>query len=214
MTKKLQLPTIGILGAGKLGVVLGQLARKAGYPVYIGTSKSPDEIALTVGVLVPGAVAATSDEVGRKSDIVILALPLGKYKSLSRDSLSGKLVIDAMNYWWEVDGPREDFIPLDQTSSEAVQEHLDKSRVVKALNHMGYHNLYDETKPPGTKHRKAIAVAGDDKSDVAKAEALIDSLGFDPLYIGELSEGKKLEAGSRAFGANLSKPELKKLLFN
>lgn len=208
----MSLPTIGILGAGKLGIVLGQLAAKAGYSVYIGTSKSPDEIALTVEVLVPGAIAASSSDVTKHSDIVILALPLGKFKNLSRDELDGKLVIDAMNYWWEVDGPREDFIPLDQSSSQAVAEHLAGSRVVKALNHMGYHDLYDETKPAGTPGRKAIAIAGDNPADVSRVERIVDDFGFDPLYVGKLVRGSKLEAGTKVFGANMTKLELLKLL--
>lgn len=206
------LPTIGILGAGKLGVTLGRLARDAGYSVYIGTSKSPDTIALTVEVLVPGAIAASSADVAKNADIIILALPLGKYKNIPQKQLAGKIVIDAMNYWWEVDGPREDFIPATQSSSEAVQAYLKNSRVVKALNHMGYHHLHDEAKPQGSHNRKAIAIAGDATADVEQVETLVNNLGFDPLYIGKLTEGAKLEAGSRAFGANLTKPELMKLL--
>lgn len=204
------LPTIGILGAGKLGVVLGQLARKAGYAVYIAGSGDPQKIALTVEVLVPGATAATNQEVARHSDIIILALPLGKYRTLPKEALAGKLVIDAMNYWWEVDGPREDFIPPGQSSSQAVQEYLADSRVVKALNHMGYHHLHDETQPPGAPGRKAIAVAGDNTPDVRTVEQFIDNIGFDPLYIGPLAEGRRLEAGTPVFGANLSSSELKK----
>lgn len=207
-----KLPTVGILGAGKLGVVLGQLATRSGYRVYMGTAKNPDKIALTVETLVPGAKPVSSEELARRSDIVILALPLGKYKSLSPENLNGKLVIDAMNYWWEVDGPRSEFIPDTQSSSEAVQQHLKNSRVVKALNHMGYHNLYDEPKPEDAPGRKAIAIAGDDMGDVDQVSELVNNLGFDPLYIGDLSQGYKLEAGTNTFGANVTKPELKRLV--
>lgn len=207
-----RLPTIGILGAGKLGIVLGQLARKAGYSVYIAGSEKPKKISLTIKVLVPGAIAATSEEVSQRADIIILALPLGKFRTLPKEALKGKLVIDAMNYWWEVDGPREDFIPPRQSSSEAVQEYLADSRVVKALNHMGYHDLYDEAKSSGMSQRKAIAIAGNDKDDVHKVEQFINNLGFDTLYIGELAKGKKLEAGTKAFGANVTSSELKKLV--
>lgn len=206
------LPAIGILGAGKLGIVLGQLASKAGYPVHIAGSGDPEKIALTIEVLVPGATAATSEAAAKQADIIILALPLGRYRSIPKDALKGKLVIDAMNYWWEVDGPREDFIPKGQSSSEAVQEYLTESRVIKALNHMGYHNLHDEPTQPGTPGRKAIAIAGDSKSDVKKVEQLINNLGFDPLYIGALAEGRRLEAGTKAFGANATSTALKKLV--
>lgn len=207
-----QLPTLGILGAGKLGVVLGQLATKAGYEVYISGSGSVDKIALTVEVLIPGAKAATSQEVASRSDIVILALPLSKFRELPKEALENKLVVDAMNYWWEVDGPRDDFIHPEQSSSEAVQEFLENSRIIKAFNHMGYHDLHDGARAKGEPDRKAIAIAGNDSGDVDAVTKLVDNLGFDPLYIGGLSQGKMLEAGTKAFGANLNINELAKLL--
>lgn len=205
------LPTVGILGAGKLGIVLGQLARKAGYKVYIAGSGEHKKISLTTKVLIPGAIATTSNEAARLSDIVILALPLSKFRSIPKDPLVGKLVIDAMNYWWEVDGPRSDFIEDEQSSSQAVQDFLNQSRVVKALNHMGYHNLHDHSKPKGASGRKAIAIAGNDSGDVKIVERLVDHLGFDPLFIGGLATGSKLEAGSKAFGASVELSKLRQL---
>lgn len=204
--------TIGILGAGKLGVVLSQLALKAGYKVYIAGSGDPKKIALTFQVLAPGAVVATSAEVALKSDVIILALPLGKFRNLPRLELAGKLVIDAMNYWWEVDGDRDGFIGPTQSSSEAVQEFLPDSRIVKGLNHMGYHDLHDETRPADQPTRKAIAVAGNEKQDIETVSGIINNLGFDPLYIGGLAAGQKLEPSGNAFGANESISQLRVLL--
>lgn len=204
--------TIGILGAGKLGITLSQLALKAGYEVNIAGSGDPENISLTVDVIAPGAKAKSASEVIKNSDIIILALPLSKFKSLSPSELSGKLVIDAMNYWWEVDGPREDILSDVVSTSEAVQEFFSSSHVVKAFNHMGYHDLHDESAPSGSQNRKAIAIAGDHTQDVAAVSEIVDRLGFDPLPIGELKEGQILEAGNPAFGANLTKEKLQMLL--
>ena len=204
--------TIGILGAGKVGVVLAQLALKAGYDVYIAGSGSAEKIALTVKVLAPGAIASTASEVAAKSDVVILALPLGKFKNISKDELAGKLVIDAMNYWWEVDGPRDTIMPAEQSSSEAVQAFLSDSRVVKALGHMGYHELHDGPKAPGEAGRKALALAGDDHADLQTVSEIVNNFGFDPLIIGDLKAGIILEPGQPGFGANASLSDLQKLL--
>lgn len=204
--------TIGILGAGKLGIVLAQLALKAGYKVYISGSSDPEDIALSINVLTPGAVAATSEDVVRSSDIAILAFPLGKFREAPRDALEGKLVIDAMNHWWEVDGSRDDFLQPDESSSEAVQKFLSKSRVVKAFNHMGYHDLYDEPKLAGETGRKAIALAGDKESDIKTISRIINNLGFDPVCIGKLAVGRKLEPGGNAFGVNADAGTLADLL--
>lgn len=204
--------TIGILGAGKVGVVIAQLALRAGYHVYIAGSGDASKIALAVKVLTPGAHAVSKEEAARRADIIVLALPLSKYKTVPKDELKGKLVIDAMNHWYEVDGPRDDTIPQDSSSSEAVQAYLSESRVVKALSHMGYHELHDHPQARGEKNRKAIAIAGDDKNDVNIVADVVDSLGFDPLLIGRLKEGQKLEPGFSAFGANVDKETLKKLI--
>lgn len=202
---------LGIIGAGKLGIVLAQLALRAGYQVYISGSGDPDKIALSVKVLAPGAVAATSREVVEVADAVILALPLSRHRQIPRDALSEKLVIDATNHWWEIDGPRDEFLHPDESSSEAIQEFLSGSRVVKALNHMGYHDLYDETKPAGGDGRKAIAVAGDTLQDVEAVSGIIDQFGFDPVYIGDLAAGRKLEPGGKVFGANVDAETLMRL---
>lgn len=204
--------TIGIIGAGKLGIVVAKLALRAGYKVYISGSGAKEKIALTVEVLAPGAVAETTEEVAKHADIIILALPLGKFRKLPVAAFNGKLVIDAMNHWWEVDGPRDELFDASQSQSEVVQAFLPDGRVVKALNHMGYHDLLDEAVPAGTPGRKAIAVAGDDRHDVAIVTHLVDSLGFDPVYIGELSKGRILEAGGPVFGVDEPAEKLRKLL--
>lgn len=203
---------IGILGAGKVGIVLAQLALKAGYQVYLSGSGSPKKIALAAKVLTPGAIAVNNAEATAQADIVILALPLGKYRQIPRDYLDDKLVIDAMNHWWEVDGPRDEIMPDTVSSSEAVQQFLRSSCVVKAFSHMGYHELHDEAKPVGSKGRKAIAIAGDDKEHVSTVANFVDTMGFDPLYIGALDKGLVLEPGHPGFNANLDKESLRQLV--
>lgn len=202
--------TLGIIGAGKLGVTVAQLALKSGYKVHIAGAGDPSEIALATKIITPGAIAATVEDAVKQADAVLLALPLKEFKTLNPEIFEGKLVLDGMNHWFEVDGPLEDIIPTGELTTRAVQRHLSGARVVKAFNHMGYHDLHDEARPRDEKGRKAMAFASDDESLIGEVAKFIDSLGFDPFYMGDLSKSRLLESGQKLFGANMSLDELTK----
>ncbi len=208
----IEIRTVGILGAGKFGTVLARLAVQAGYRVLVAGSSDPERISLALEVLAPGAEATTADAVASQSDIVVLALPLGRYRTIPAAALRGATVIDAMNYWWEVDGHRDDLAAPDTSTSELVAEFLEGAQVVKALNHMGYHDVDEGALPSGAPGRHAIAIAGDDATAVETVRSLVDSLGFDPVVIGELAAGRILEPGNSTFGANVGADELNRLL--
>jgi hypothetical protein len=142
------------------------------------------------------------------ADIVVLAIPLHGFLHVDPALLNGKLVIDAMNYWPASDGILATF--EDGGSSETVARRLGGSTVVKALNHIGYHELEDRARPPAAPDRRAAGVASDDSAAVATIASVIDRIGYDPVRLPSLRAGRVLQPGGPVFGTVLTRPEFER----
>ena len=184
---------LGIVGAGKFGTTLARAAIAAGYDVAISGSGPAEDIALTVDVLAPGAHAATTDEVTRHADLIVLAIPTHRFRELPRDQFAGKILLDAMNYWQPVDGDDPELTGARNGTSTIVQKHFPSARVVKSLNQLGYHQVEESLRPTGAPDRIAMGAAGDDRLAVREVMRLINRLGFDPVDAGPLENGLALE---------------------
>ncbi len=199
---------LAVLGAGHVGPVIARLAIKAGYPVAIATSGDPEDIALITELVIPGARPRWASEAVADADIVVLAIPLHRFADVNPGLLDGKLVVDAMNYWPAGDGVLQAF--EDGGSSEIVSRRLAGSTVIKALNHIGYHELEDRARPARAPDRRAAGVAGDNPAAVATIAGLIDRMGYDPVRLEGLRAGWVLEPGGPVFGVVLPRPEFER----
>jgi predicted dinucleotide-binding enzyme len=203
---------LGVVGAGKFGTTFARAAIEAGYDVAMSGSGAADEIALTIEVLAPGARALTTEEVVEHADIIVLAVPTHRFRELPPDLFAGKILIDAMNYWEPVDGIDDELASADTGTSVVVQSHVPSARVVKSLNQLGYHELEELRRPPGSPDRIAVGAAGADRHAVRTVMRLIDRLGFDPVDIGSLENGVALEPDGSPFAVTYTADELSGLV--
>lgn len=204
-------PTIGIIGAGKLGTTLARLGARGGYEIVIANSKPASESAWIINSVAPDAKVLDTAGVLAAAEIIILAIPLSKYQTIDKHALDGKLVLDAMNYWWEVDGTENTVSSIEESSSEVMQNYFSGATWVKAFNHIGYHDLEIEV----TRHlqeKKVVAFATDHPEVVEQVSEIIAGFGFDPYFLGALRKGQILEPGSPFFGADLTRPEFLEML--
>jgi predicted dinucleotide-binding enzyme len=203
---------LGIVGAGKFGTTLARGAIAAGYDVAISGSGPADEIALTVDVLAPGATSATTEEVVRHADVIVLAVPTHRFRELPPDLFAGKILIDAMNYWQPVDGDDQELAAAADGTSKIVQDRFRSARVVKSLNQLGYHQLEENQRPKGAPDRIAVGAAGNDRLAVRQVMRLLDRLGFDPVDAGPLKNGLALEPDGSPIAVTYSADQLAKLV--
>jgi hypothetical protein len=199
---------IGILGAGNIGKQIARLSASRDHHVLLSNSRDPEtlpyDIVLELGDRLTRSTAA---KVVTESDLVVVAIPLSNYSQIP-DPPAGKILIDAGNYYPDRDGVIAELESESTTTSELLQAHLPRARVVKAFNHIQSAELTADVQEPGSRGRRALIVAGDDPAARATVAGLIDEFGFDSLDIGPLSEGWRVQRGTPAYCVRFTKEEL------
>jgi len=187
---------IAVLGAGHVGPVIARLALAAGDEVDIAASGDPARIEMIIDFLAPGAKPRTAADAVADADLVVLAIPWHRFPTLDPALFAGKVVVDAMNHWPPAAAPLG--------TSEEVAARLVGAHVVKALNHIAYQDM----EPAGG---RAAGVAGDSPGAVRLVSEFLRDIGFDPVPLGPLAEGRHLEPGSPLFGVAAGRPDFENL---
>jgi predicted dinucleotide-binding enzyme len=202
--------TIGFIGAGQIGSQVARLAVASGFNVVLSNSRHPETLADLVAELGPRARGATPVEAGRAGDIVVVSVPLKAYRSVPAEPLGGKIVIDTNNYYPARDGHSPELDSESSTTSELLQSHLPSSKVVKAFNHIYAHELTTDGRPPGTKNRRALVIAGNDAEAKKVVSGLLDRFGFDAVDAGPLSESWRIQRDTPGYGPRRTAEELRR----
>jgi hypothetical protein len=186
---------VGIIGAGRIGQAMGQIARRAGRHVVIANSRGPQSLTSLVESLGQGVTAGTVVDAAA-ADIVVLAVMWPDVpQAVDELAWEGRIVID----------PTNDFDPSDldgRTSSEVVADLVAPARVVKAANTLGAAILGSDPGQAGG--QRVIFLSGDDGDAKSEVGVLFEDALFFVVDLGGLREGGRMQqAGGPLAGHNL-----------
>jgi predicted dinucleotide-binding enzyme len=200
--------TIGLIGAGNIGSQIARAAIASGYNVVISNSRGPETLTDLVSELGPQARAGTTEEAAAAGELVVVAIPLRAIGDVPAEPLVDKTVIDTNNYYPRRDGNIAALDDDSLTSSELLQSRLPEAHVVKAFNHIYARQITTDGTPPGTRNRRALAIAGDDTAAKAQVAELINGFGFDVVDVGPLTESWRIQPGTPGYVKQLNAEEL------
>ncbi len=202
--------TIGLIGAGHIGSQVARLSVASGYDVVLSNSRGPETLTALVSELGTKARAATALDAAKAGDIVVVTIPLKSYGTVPVEPLAGKIVIDTNNYYPQRDGHIAELDNESTTTAELLQAHLPTSKVVKAFNHIYAAELTTHGQPTGSKNRRALVIAGNDKEAKATVTHLLDQFGFDTVDAGPLKEGWRIQRDTPGYGPRRTADELRR----
>jgi 8-hydroxy-5-deazaflavin:NADPH oxidoreductase len=204
---------IGIIGAGHIGSALARRLTELGHRIIIANSRGPE----TLGTVAErtGASPVEVNEAVRGIDLIVLTIPMKNVSQLPSGlfaSVPAAIpVIDTCNYYPRQRDGRiadiEDGLP----ESAWVAREIGHG-VVKTFNSIYAQHLEDFGKDVGSPGRIALPVAGDDPATKAIVLTLVESLGFDALDAGPISESWRQQPGTPAYCTDLGVAALRKAL--
>jgi predicted dinucleotide-binding enzyme len=182
---------VGIIGSGTMARAIGKHAVNVGYSVMVSNTRGKSGAESIAQAL--GCAAGSTQEAASYGDLVVLAVPLRAYRSLPATELSGKVVVDLLNYFPHRDGVIAELQQGELTTSELLARQLPGVRVVKALNSITAEDLLKDVRPEGATERRAMPIASDDADAKSMVCEFVNKLGFDPVDAGGLADSWRFE---------------------
>ena len=205
---------IGIVASGSIGANAARLFVRAGHEVALSNSRGGQGLEALVEELGDRSHATTIEDAAKFGEVILVAIPFGKYKTLPQDAFKGKVVIDAGNYYPERDGKLAELDKDETTSSELMASHLKEARLVKGFNTIYFKHLASQgdTSLP-LEERHAIFIAGDDTKAKEIVARLIEEIGFAAVDTGFLQEGgRSQQPGTAVYNKDVTAKEAAALL--
>ena len=183
--------TYSIIGAGAIGTALAQQFSRKNIKVRIANTRGRESLSDLTATL-GNNVEATSTQDALKADVVILAVPFDRVPDAVRQAVAwdNRIVVDATN---AIKFP--EFLPKDlggRLSTEVVAEAVPGARVVKGFNTLPAAVL---ARVPDDHGRRVVFLSGNNSPANAEVAALASALGYAPIVLGSLNDGKPAQFG-------------------
>jgi predicted dinucleotide-binding enzyme len=182
---------VGIIGAGNMGSAFARRLSAAGHDVFIASRNIEDakKVAASVGARVR---AVPQQQLADSVDVVIAATPFASQADALRASgrLEGKPVVEISNPLKpDMSGLAVGFTT---SAAEEVAKAVGGAKVVKAFNTVFAQVLGDRPASAGAA-KIQVFYASDDDAAKRTVHSLIETMGFEPVDAGPLSNARYLE---------------------
>ena len=205
---------IGIIGSGNIGGNLGKHWAKAGHEVLF-SSRHPEELQNLVRETEGNAKAVSVEEAFEaNADVYLLATPfkaIDKIAELYAGEYKNKIIIDATNPYPERDGEiAEEVRSSNRNSSEYTATKFNTAKTAKAFN-----TIYaDHLKERAFRNTDKLAIpySAQDQDSKETTRKLIEDIGFDAVYVGDLGQSKIMDVDQKVYAKSLQQQQLRDLI--
>ncbi|WP_188466597.1 NADPH-dependent F420 reductase [Bizionia arctica] len=205
---------IGIIGSGQIGGNLGKYWAKAGHEVLF-SSRHPNQLASLARDAGNNAKAVSVAEAFEaNADAYLLATPFEAIDNISElyaGEYGNKIIIDATNPYPERDGKMaQEVRDANYNASEYTAMKFNTAKTIKAFNTIKAEDLRDRAFR--SQDKLSIPYAAQDEESKTIGRQLIEDIGFDALYVGDLSASNIMDPDKAIYGKSLELIKLKDLV--
>ncbi len=205
---------IGVIGSGNIGGNLGKHWAKAGHEVLF-SSRHPEELNDLVRESEGNAKAVSIEKAFEaKADVYLLAVPfkaIDKLSELYAGEYGSKVIIDATNPYPERDGEMaQEVRDSNRNASEYTAMKFNTAKTAKAFNTIQAEHL--KNRAWRNSDKLAIPYAAQDEESKQVTRKLIEDIGFDAVYVGDLTQTQIMDPDQKVYGKSVNRQELEQLI--
>jgi len=189
------LKNIGIIGSGMVGQALAKGFIKYGYNVMI-SSNTPQKLD-DLSQQIPGVRTGNFNDAARFGDIIVLSVhgtgAEDVVKSLEKDNLKGKTIIDTTNPIADsspVNGVLPYFTTLDESLMERMIKVAPGANFVKAFSCVGAAYMVD---PNLDGQKPTMFICGNDSDSKNEVKTILEKFGWEHEDMGEAESARAIE---------------------